>query len=747
MIFTEDQTRSLKAFLVKILTPIADAEPDVLGDYVIALLKAEKSLAELKNVCITQLEDFLRDETTSFVNQLFITLASEYTTIPPPMQNSNDVTKNITPTKRYSERDESEGSDEENEERNFKRRQNRSHSPNLFLDNNGKNLNTFEVEIQNPISSSKESIRNREQDDGGEEDRNRDTGDDTSYRKRKPEEFFHPGRAARIANTDNYNQVAQSYPTRVYVPQSARGYLASGNDWNMPLGGQNGSSQYQGDRGRSNGYQRRGRSDYRSGRNYTSRQQRCHDYDEKGYCLRGDSCPYDHGTDRIVVDDMVPVNSNFEISGNTKSNQPFRHMYEYSNVQRQSTPPQEGYDPERATFEPNGINPTGDEIPEGVVLTTGIPPILPIPTRYGGFNNVEFKGRSGGYRGFGRGRGRADTGRFQGGPPNANGYRNPALVVENIPSEFCTMDQVLAFFGKYGNITNIQLSVVQSKALLQFSSYSEASSAFHSPEPIFGNRFVKVYWYKSDQDSVPNPLLAKPDLVPQNQETETKQIQPAQIQTSTLIPVSAVPNVEKKKEEEFERTKRQVEVQKQKQEIIAKLMKEQKELADLYEKNRQSMTPEQRKREKDKLMKTTEFLNKVIKDSLEAAKKVQMVVASSVSMKSSEELERIRLDRELDLIQKSESETEKKEIDPKLQAQLDALKNEALNLGIDPSTGQAISTTPTYFGAGRGRGRGAGFYQAPISAPRNLRLDNRTTKVLVKGMSESTEEFIKAHFE
>lgn len=28
---------------------------------------------------------------------------------------------------------------------------------------------------------------------------------------------------------------------------------------------------------------------------------------ERGYCLRGDACPFDHGVDRIVVDDLPMV--------------------------------------------------------------------------------------------------------------------------------------------------------------------------------------------------------------------------------------------------------------------------------------------------------------------------------------------------------------------------------------------------------------------------------------------------------
>ncbi|CAF99780.1 unnamed protein product, partial [Tetraodon nigroviridis] len=31
---------------------------------------------------------------------------------------------------------------------------------------------------------------------------------------------------------------------------------------------------------------------------------RCRDYDEKGLCMRGDMCPFDHGSDPVVVEDV-----------------------------------------------------------------------------------------------------------------------------------------------------------------------------------------------------------------------------------------------------------------------------------------------------------------------------------------------------------------------------------------------------------------------------------------------------------
>ena len=35
----------------------------------------------------------------------------------------------------------------------------------------------------------------------------------------------------------------------------------------------------------------------------TAKRQRCRDYDEKGFCLRGDQCKFDHGNDAVVLED------------------------------------------------------------------------------------------------------------------------------------------------------------------------------------------------------------------------------------------------------------------------------------------------------------------------------------------------------------------------------------------------------------------------------------------------------------
>jgi RNA-binding protein 26 len=71
-IIPEAKLPYLIEWLVQQLDPITDAEPATLAEYVVALLKHEKNDEEgLKRHCQSQLEDFLREHTRSFVDNLF----------------------------------------------------------------------------------------------------------------------------------------------------------------------------------------------------------------------------------------------------------------------------------------------------------------------------------------------------------------------------------------------------------------------------------------------------------------------------------------------------------------------------------------------------------------------------------------------------------------------------------------------------------------------------------------------------
>ncbi|KAI8912828.1 hypothetical protein EDD86DRAFT_117787 [Gorgonomyces haynaldii] len=69
------QEKQLKEYLLTELEPISDADPVVLADYVLALVKQDHSIGDLKIMCMDQLIDFLLPgKTKDFVDKLFYQL-------------------------------------------------------------------------------------------------------------------------------------------------------------------------------------------------------------------------------------------------------------------------------------------------------------------------------------------------------------------------------------------------------------------------------------------------------------------------------------------------------------------------------------------------------------------------------------------------------------------------------------------------------------------------------------------------
>mmetsp|Transcript_43746 Transcript_43746/g.138268 ORF Transcript_43746/g.138268 Transcript_43746/m.138268 type:complete len:98 (+) Transcript_43746:137-430(+) len=71
MRFVPDQEAALRARLIDQLSTLSEAEPPVLAEYVIALLKNDVALDDLKKTCNDELHDFLQDNTPLFVDKLF----------------------------------------------------------------------------------------------------------------------------------------------------------------------------------------------------------------------------------------------------------------------------------------------------------------------------------------------------------------------------------------------------------------------------------------------------------------------------------------------------------------------------------------------------------------------------------------------------------------------------------------------------------------------------------------------------
>ncbi|KAI6866551.1 hypothetical protein KC323_g3852 [Hortaea werneckii] len=77
MHFDELDSEPFKQWIIKKLENIFDADSDVLADYVLALVKTDDPEPVAKANCIEQLKDFLGDNTESFINNAFLAIATK----------------------------------------------------------------------------------------------------------------------------------------------------------------------------------------------------------------------------------------------------------------------------------------------------------------------------------------------------------------------------------------------------------------------------------------------------------------------------------------------------------------------------------------------------------------------------------------------------------------------------------------------------------------------------------------------
>ncbi|CAO3688210.1 unnamed protein product [Rhizopus stolonifer] len=245
--------------------------------------------------------------------------------------------------------------------------------------------------------------------------------------------------------------------------------------YNVPSGPVGGYSAF--DRGRG-----RGNSRGHMGRGLT-KPPMCRDYMEKGYCMSGDICPFDHGRDRIIVED---TNNNNYVPPTGNSTLPNRGGFN-----QQSVNINEAYDPERAS-------------------------LLPANNTTTQFDMRGSMQRRGGFRG-----GRGGRGGFR---SQVNNPTNTTLIVEKIPLESCQISIVNDFFAKFGTITNISVQPHAQKAVIQYGTRAEAERAYTCPDAVFDNRFVKVYWSKDETAAIPvtGANATSANEVPEQQENTQK---------------------------------------------------------------------------------------------------------------------------------------------------------------------------------------------------------------------------------
>jgi len=82
-----------------------------------------------------------------------------------------------------------------------------------------------------------------------------------------------------------------------------------------------------------------------------------------------------------------------------------------------------------------------------------------------------------------------------------NNNQNTSLVVKKIPIDLNTVDKLRQHFCKFGQLMDIVCNYENNKdsALIVFATNPQAFAAFKSPQPVFNNRFIRLYWLNNYQ--------------------------------------------------------------------------------------------------------------------------------------------------------------------------------------------------------------------------------------------------------
>ena len=286
------------------------------------------------------------------------------------------------------------------------------------------------------------------------------------------------------------------------------------------------------------------------------------------------------------------------------------------------------------------------------------------------------------------------------------------IVIENIPEENFSENQVKGFFSQFGNILEVSMQPYKRLAIVKFDSWDAANAAYQSPKVIFDNRFVKVFWFKDDESATPGSAPMDGDAPaakrtgPMNGSSLTGSGSAAGPHTE--IDIEAFTKQQEEKQKAFEeKTKKREKLEQQREE----LEKRQKEL---------------------------------VAKQLEEKAKLEAKLGARSGVKSEDNEDESKSSKPI-------TQTEA------LRAQLAALEAEARQMGLDPDAMDAPASPWLARGGGYGRGRGGWRGSSPYTPRGSFRggyrgradvhaayaaysLDNRPKKVVLTGVDFTASE-------
>ncbi|KAH6856515.1 hypothetical protein B0I37DRAFT_77471 [Chaetomium sp. MPI-CAGE-AT-0009] len=619
MLFPEEHTAHLKKWIVTRLENTSDADPDVLADYVLALLRHDGDINDVRRLCEEEIPDFLKEDSPVFVNDVFEALAyrSYLPGAPPP------------PPKHVALPAPSAAG---------------QFPPSLYYDDDSMGAaQAYPPRFQN--GSKKRGYTDWD-------DPMAQNGRDPGFGARA---FKQPRRGARGARSDDMNMFGGGAPGMAPYPLPGQ----------LPPQGPPGPATV--------GYfDPKGAMDAMFGMSLAAghpmpellrgqfppkKRKKCRDWEKKGYCPRGTNCMFAHSNDPGYPPLPGP---------------PFGGMQALP-----QPPPVEEYDPTNALM---------PDLFGGQGPFQGQPPIPDFgqqPRHRGGKHQNRQR--------------RGERAPFSADGPVFDRTKS-TIVVENIPEDNFTEDQVKDFFSQFGNVLEVSMQAYKRLAIVKFDNWNSANAAYQSPKVMFDNRFVKVFWYKDEGSKQPGstPFAGGAPGAKKARHTNG---------SSTVDGHDASP----KPEVDMEEFAKQ---QEEKQKAFEEKTKKREEL----ERQREELE----KRQKE-----------LIAKQLEEKAKLEAKLGGHNGTKSED----------------GESESKKPMSQSEaLRAQLAALEAEARQMGLDPDAIDAPSPWPPrggYGGRGRGSWRGSargshrGSYRGRAdvhAAYAAYSLDNRPKKVILTGV-------------
>ncbi|XP_029113371.1 RNA-binding protein 27 isoform X1 [Scleropages formosus] len=330
-----ENVEALKSWLAKLLEPICDADPSALANYVVALVKKDKPERDLKALCADQLDVFLQKETTGFVDKLFECLTTknylastelpakellkldtkpsapklEEKEEPVNAEEDRDGRRRRSPLRNRSDLNESRARDDRRRDDRKRRDGDRyGKGGESYRDRHDRRAGNARGRS---YSCSRSRSRSGSRGKNGDKEHSRGKGQwrrgkehrSKFEQERKEQESYIPTTLAPCGTL----QPQQQQPPPPLLPMlSPHHTLSSGAAATTPSSVTVVAPAHLPDsttESWSNYF-----SSHTDGKTFgkgLAPKRRCRDYDEKGFCVRGDLCPFDHGNDPLIVDDVT----------------------------------------------------------------------------------------------------------------------------------------------------------------------------------------------------------------------------------------------------------------------------------------------------------------------------------------------------------------------------------------------------------------------------------------------------------